>query len=402
MLVQFMLRNVLSFKDETVLDMTAVCEDKEHKRNLIDYHMEEKFLRVAAIYGANASGKSNLHQAMYCFIKIVEESFNNVSNEGYTAIHKYYVPFDFEQEKENSEFQIILMDGDFEYQYGYEYNAECIVCEWMYQKNIRTNIRSTIFERTTNYIEFGELVREECDVYKMQIPVDALALSFFNKLKIKTTVFSTVYWKILGAVEISSVDLENDFYLKKELVQLIDKDKKALLEFLRAVDAGIHDIRYEVEDKQINFYTTHLDRNGKEYHMHYLTESGGTLQSIAVFICVRIVILRNSWLFVDELNLKLHPLLLKFIIDIFYHTDSTAQLIYTTHDTALLDKKYFRKDQIWFVQKDRYGYSELVALSDYKVRSDASFETDYLAGVYGGIRGMFYEKTFGEDRRNCE
>lgn len=84
-------------------------------------------------------------------------------------------------------------------------------------------------------------------------------------------------------------------------------------------------------------------------------------------------------------NGKEYPLLLKFIVDLFYENNSSAQLIYTTHDTTLMDKKFFRRDQIWFVQKDEFGYSELVALSDFKVRSDASFEKDYLAGVYGGI-----------------
>ena len=76
---------------------------------------------------------------------------------------------------------------------------------------------------------------------------------------------------------------------------------------------------------------------------------------------------------------------MKFIVDLFYEKNSSAQLIYTTHDTTLMDKKFFRRDQIWFVQKDEFGYSELSALSDFKVRSDASFEKDYLAGVYGGI-----------------
>ena len=93
----------------------------------------------------------------------------------------------------------------------------------------------------------------------------------------------------------------------------------------------------------------------------------------------------NKCMFVDELSIKLHPLLLKFIIDLFYEKESASQLIYTTHDTTLMDKKFFRRDQIWFVQKDEFGYSELFALSDFKVRSDASFEKDYLAGVYGGI-----------------
>lgn len=119
--------------------------------------------------------------------------------------------------------------------------------------------------------------------------------------------------------------------------------------------------------------------------MDLRNESEGTIKSIQLFLFVRIAIRKNSLLFVDELNIKLHPLLLKFIIDLFYVEDSSAQLIYTTHDTTLMDKRFFRRDQIWFVQKNPFGYSELVPLSEFKVRSDASFEKDYLAGVYGGI-----------------
>ena len=126
------------------------------------------------------------------------------------------------------------------------------------------------------------------------------------------------------------------------------------------------------------------EKNGKDYTLGLYNESDGTLKSILLYILARVAILNDKSLFIDELNDRLHPLLLKYIIDLFYESDSMAQLIYTTHDTTLMDKKFFRRDQIWFVQKDEYGYSELVALSDYKVRSDASFEKDYLAGVYGG------------------
>ena len=88
---------------------------------------------------------------------------------------------------------------------------------------------------------------------------------------------------------------------------------------------------------------------------------------------------------------------MKFIVDLFYDSTSKAQLIYTTHDTTLMDKKFFRRDQIWFVEKDEFGESRLFALSDYKVRSDASFEKDYLAGVYGGIP-MLREFSMKEDK----
>lgn len=386
MLVQFMLKNVLSFKEETILDMTAINAYKEHESNLIDIEAKEKFLRVAAIYGANASGKSNLYLAMTYFQRIIVESLNNVDDGANTAIEKFYVPYSFENDnKENSEFQIIEILGDFEYRYGFEYNAECVVMEWLYRKSLKTNRTSIIFERTTESVEFGAVVRKECEVYKEQLPLETLTLSFFNKLKLKTDIFRIVYSGIMDTLVVPTDFCEDSRILKTFLPQVIDHEKEKLVEFLNAIDTGIKDIEYDDSEKEIKFLTCHKGRDEKEYPLDLYYESEGTIKSIMLFIYARMAILNNRSIFVDELNIKLHPLLLKFIIDLFYSENSTAQLIYTTHDTTLMDKKFFRRDQIWFVQKDEFGYSELVALSDFKVRSDASFEKDYLSGVYGGI-----------------
>lgn len=385
MLVQFMLKNVLSFKEETILDMTAINAYKEHEDNLMSNVTKEKFIRVAAIYGANASGKSNLYLAMYLFQRIIVESLNNIDDGADTAIEKYYVPFSFENNKENSEFQIVEILGNFEYRYGFEYNEKCIVTEWLYRKNLKTNRASTVFERTTNQVEFGASVRKECDVYKEQIPAETLVLSFFNKLKMNTDIFKMVYLGIMDTLVVPTDFCEDTRILKKYLPKIIEREKDKLLQFLAAIDTGIKDIECDDSEKEIEFITFHRGRNGEEYPLNLLDESEGTIKSIMLFIYARSAILYNRSMFVDELNIKLHPLLLKFIIDLFYDEKSTAQLIYTTHDTTLMDKKFFRRDQIWFVQKDEYGYSQLSSLSDFKVRSDASFEKDYLAGVYGGI-----------------
>lgn len=385
MLVQFMLKNVLSFKDETVLDMSAVSAYKEHASNLIDIGVKEKFLKVAAIYGANASGKSNLCKAMRYFQEIVTKSFNNVDEGKKTAIAQYYKPFSFEENGQNSEFQIVEMIGDDEYRYGFEYNAECIVAEWLYRKNVNTNRTSVIFERTTHSVEFGASVRKECDVYREQIPVETLVVSFFNKLKLNTIVFKSIYAAILSTLVVSTDFFENLNVSNMFLKEVIDNEGEDLMEFLRAIDTGIKSIGYMVVGKQTLYNTTHVGKDGKEYQLFLQNESEGTIRSIKLYICVKHAIAYGGSLFVDELNIKLHPLLLKFMIDLFYKNNSKAQLIYTTHDTMLMDKKFFRRDQIWFMQKDEFGYSELTALSDFKVRSDASFEKDYLAGVYGGI-----------------
>ena len=385
MLVQFMIKNVLSFRDETILDMTAINAYKEHECNLIDIGAKDKFVRVAAIYGANASGKSNLNIAMRYFQKIVVESLNNVDDGEDAVLKRYYNPFSFESNNENSEFQIIEIVGEDEYRYGFEYNSECIVAEWLYRKNLNTNRTSIIFERTTENVEFGASVRKECELYKTQIPTETLVLSFFNKLKLKTEVFKTVYNSIMDTLVVSTDFCEDQGLLEAMLPQIIDEEKEDLLRFLNALDTGIKDIGYDDNEKEISFFTVHKGRDDKYYPLGLYCESEGTIKSIMLFIYARTAILNDKSIFVDELNVKLHPLLLKFIIDLFYNNNSEAQLIYTTHDTTLMDKKFFRRDQIWFVQKDQFGYSELSALSDFKVRSDASFEKDYLAGVYGGI-----------------
>ena len=385
MLVQFMVKNVLSFREETVLDMTAINAYKEHESNLIDNGTKERFLRVAAIYGANASGKSNLYMAMRYFQKIIVESLNNVDDSSMTAIERYYEPFKFENKKENSEFQIIEIIGDSEYKYGFEYNDKCIVTEWLYRKNLKTNRTSSVFERTSEKVKFGASVRKECDVYKEQIPAETLLLSFFNKLKMKTNIFDEVYAGIMDTLVVPTDFCEDPRLLKAFLPRVIDCEKEKLVSFLSAIDTGIKDIRYDDSEKEIRFFTVHKGKDDKDYSLNLFFESEGTIKSIMLFIYARNAILNNRLIFVDELNIKLHPLLLKFIVDLFYDENSSAQLIYTTHDTTLMDKRFFRRDQIWFVQKDKFGYSELVALSDFKVRSDASFEKDYLAGVYGGI-----------------
>ena len=385
MLVQFTLKNVLSFKEETTLDMAAINAYKEHESNLIDCGNKEKALRVAAIYGANASGKSNLYFAMSFFQKIIAKSFNNVEDGASTAIEEYYVPFSFEENSENSEFEIVEILGDYEYKYGFEYNAACIETEWLYRKNLQISRTSILFERTREQILFGSSVRKEFDVYKEQVPMETLVLSFFNKLKLKTDIFRIIYSGVMDTLVVPTDFCENTNLLESFLPKIIDGEKDELIKFLSAIDTGIQDIQYIERDKEIDFITFHKGKDNKVYTLDLDSESEGTIKTLMLYLCARVVIQNDKSMFVDELNIKLHPLLMKFIIDLFYDNNSKAQLIYTTHDTTLLDKKFFRRDQIWFVQKDEFGYSQISALSDFKVRSDASFEKDYLAGVYGGI-----------------
>lgn len=385
MIIKFTMKNVLSFKDETTLSMSAVPSYKEYKENLITQNQNEALLRIAAIYGANASGKSNLYYGMHLFQMIVLNSMNSVGEIEKNILEEYYQPFAFEKKSVDSEFNIVLVNDSSEYTYGFSFNEKKITSEWLHKKNLTTNRRSTIIERTNNNIIIGSSIRRECDKYKKQIPKETLALTFFSKLNLKTSVFKEVFKLIRGMVIVDTDFYERHYVIEKLLPKIIDEKKEELVMFLNAIDTGITDISYDMTDKKIEFFTTHIGKDGNNYQLNLYNESEGTIKSIIIFMFASSVIARNDVMVVDELNVKLHPLLLKFIVDLFKNPKSKAQLIYTTHDTTLMDKRFFRRDQIWFVQKDEYGYSELTPLSNFKIRSDASFEKEYLSGEYGGI-----------------
>ena len=387
MIIQFSMKNVLSFKDEVVIDMRSIPAYKEHSYNLIEVPSGDKLLRVASIYGANASGKSNLCRGMWMFQNIVMRSMNPVKNTEKKVLEQFYRPFAFEDESanSNSEYQIVLSDDETEYTFGFEFNKKEIVSEWLYKRDYNVNRVSTILERDHQSIMIGASIRRECNKYKEQIPEDSLVLTFFGRLILKTPVFRKVFDGIHKMMISDTSFYENKDVMEEFLPKAIDENKKELLDFLSAIDTGIKDIFYETIDKRKVFYTSHTGKDGKKHPINLYSESSGTLKSIIVYIFALTVINTNGLMVVDELSARLHPLLLKFIVDQFYNENSKAQLIYTTHDTTLMDKKFFRRDQILFVQKYDYGYSKLSTLSDFKVRPDASFEKDYLAGVYGGI-----------------
>ncbi len=395
MFVQFRLRNFLSFKEEAVLDMTAIDAYKEHGDNLIDIGLKEKFARVATIYGANASGKSNLQKGMMAFQRIV---MNSLSNTGFggsatshdqTTIEELYMPFRFDKERDSTEFEVTFIERGIEYRYGFEYNSDCILEEWLYKKNCATGRTTIIVERDEDGIDFGASVRKECTKYRDLVPQETLVLSLFQKLGIRADVFKLVFDKITGFQVIPADMLDHNSIhnasTSRMLRMTIDSDKASLLGFLQAIDSGIRDIYYDQRGDLIHFMTIHSGVGGEEHALDLSSESEGTIRSIILFIYINNAILDNKVVFIDELNVKLHPLLLKFIVALFYEEDTQAQLVYTTHDTTLMDKKFFRRDQVWFIEKNEFGTSELMSLAEFKVRSDASFEQDYLAGVYGAV-----------------
>ena len=384
MLAHFSMKNVLSFKDETTLNLSTVPAYKQHPYNLI-HGTQCDFVRFAAIYGANASGKSNLYYGIRMFRDIVTNSMNTVGDVEDNVLMRCYHPFAFEDMSLPSQYQIIICSETNEYRYGFEFTDEKIVSEWLYKKDYSSNRKSLIIERSDDSITIGASIRRECEKYKAQIMPETLALSFFSRLALKTDIFIDIYSEIARMMVIDTEYYEKRRAMERLLPDVIDKQKNDLIKYLTAIDAGINDISYDTIDRRIEFFTYHIGKDKEKHRLNLYDESQGTLKSIIIFIIASSVIHSGGIMIVDELNIKLHPLLLKFVIELFKNEKSKAQLIYTTHDTTLLDTKFFRRDQVWFVEKDEFGYSKLMALSDFKIRSDASFEKDYLSGVFGGI-----------------
>ncbi len=392
MLVWFRCKNIASFKDDTVLDMRAVKSYKEHPYNLICQNNTDDLLKVVAIYGANASGKTNFVEAFGRFKNIIMNSFQqkNKNEEQKSVLEENYFPFYLKKDNNdnNIEFEIITRDDTDEYQYGFAYNREQIEEEWLYKRNLETSRTTKILVRSKQKIELGASQRKTFDKYKFAIDNEVLALSFYSSLSFRNNVFTKTLSSIAEFAVIDSSEGREKSLLKYYFQYVYKENEKSnLLHFLNAIDTGIVDIKVDLNDKNNNFdvYFYHLDDKGDRRRFHIDIESAGTIKAISLYSIMRLAALLNKPIIIDEFHNKLHPLLQKYLIDLFYESTKSGQLIYTTHDTTLLDKKFMRRDQIWFVEKDEKGQSKMFSLADFKVRNDSSFEKDYLAGIYGGI-----------------
>lgn len=393
MLVMFRFKNYGSFKGENVFDMRAVKAYKEHPYNLEELNNDNLLIKVAAVYGSNASGKTNFVEAYKTFARIVRHSFQNnnkqdeENEETFLSAHHFPYLFDATSAKANTEFEAVYIYEGNEYRYGFEYNSTTIEYEWLYKRSLQTNRQSTIFEREAHDIRLGRSVKTSLEKYSSDIDDDVLALSFFGSLKLRTKVFIDTLYCVLSILPVSFACEKNseymrDLYFRRDFTE---EEKPNLLSFLSAIDVGIKDISVERQDKKIKIFSYHENSEGSLTQVPIEIESDGTLRAITLYSLVRIAALNGKGLLIDEFNSQLHPLLQKYIVDLIYENGAEGQLIYTTHDTTFLDQKYIRRDQVWFVSKDKKGVSSLYSLADFKPRNDLNLANAYLSGAYGGI-----------------
>lgn len=417
MLIQFKVKNYLSIKDEQVFSMvadTAIKEkDLDSEDGVFDVNDNLSLLKAAAIYGANASGKSNFIRAFVTFHAMIIHSANTTELQELGVL----VPFQLNSKTTNEPclFEAVFLFENIQYRYGFEAGKKGIVEEWLYVKEKRETL---VFYRDKSGIEINpkyKILNEITD--KKMLHNKSLLIS---KGAVFNDEISTSILKWISAVTVFS-GTGMGFFFDTTIRILEDaKRKHKVIELIRLADFGINDL--EVVEKEgfamgFNFgmaatgvpiqpEATHEKTKLKEVNVKrnvlndkgeivsstsfpFLSnESEGTKQFFSLIGPFLEALENGSVVIVDEIDIKLHPLLSQRLVSLFNSKETNpkgAQLIFATHDTNLLDAHIFRRDQIWFTEKDKNGASTIYPLTDYKPRNDTNLEKNYIAGKFGGI-----------------
>ena len=393
MLIQFSVENYLSFKDKVVFSMLA-GKDKEHKEAVAEINEKEKYLKSGVIYGANASGKSNLLQALWFMVSYVLTSHEKQLN-----LPTGRVPFKFDPNTENlpSSFEVIFIQDQVKYAYGFSATDNEITDEYLY--HYPHGRKALVFERTntkeyrfTTDVELQSSLKDRNSKNKLYLSTAAnwnydKVIPVFNWFSTCMFLNMNTYGQAYG---VNAETLRDDDY----------RDRVAAM--LRAADFGIHGLRVKEgnvslggtwSDVYDNIEAIHrvIDKNGiaQTYSLNMMEESRGTNTYLNLIGLVHKALETGGLFVADELDTNLHPLLTEQIVALFNSekdNPNNAQLIFTTHNTNLMDLKILRRDQIWFTEKDENtAVSDLFSLDSYSVRKDAKVEKSYLLGRYGAV-----------------
>lgn len=414
MLIEFSVTNFRSIKQTQTLKLTAspASELKDSNCFMTNDNTVPPLLRSAVLYGPNASGKSNLLSAVAFMERFVMNS-SKESQEGESIKVKPFL-FDNINHAKPSEFEVLFIQDEVRYQYGFSVNRTRVVHEWLlaypegraqrwFERKYDTDAQKDVWY-------FGNKFKGNKIILQESTRSNALFLSTavqLNNEQLKP-VYNWFYYRLRP--------MGGDWIQPSFTIDMCkDKDKKdKILNFLNAADLSIADIQVEMkkfDSKKIHPLiadifkeVTRDDLEGKEFPIVSLLhniegsnelgkinledESDGT-QRLFNLAGPWLDVLENGYiLLIDELDKSLHPLMVRFLIGLIQNKKinrSNAQLIFSTHDTSVLDNKIFRRDQIWFIEKDLNNSSILYPLSDFTPRKGEALEKNYLQGRYGAL-----------------
>ena len=410
MLVQFSVKNYRSFKEKVSLNLEA-SSDKTFADNVFEAPAGKKpqhLLKSAAIYGANASGKSNLVKALDFMRHFVVMSATMRHRGSPIPV----VPFRLDDDwtAQPSEFEVVFLLDEKRYVYGFAATRERIQAEWLTVADKGTRM---LFERNAGEpIKFGADWKGERKKLEELTRANALFLSVAAQFNhpVASRVhawFRNLLWiyneKLILEKAMSPVQAyQHDTSFAQFLHELIRKADIGIEDFAitehavpadriaEARSAYLATFQYEnlTESDDLVSYTIkarHLDPHGKSIHLDlYEEESDGTYQLFMLSAAWYQALQHPHVFVIDELDTHLHPNLMRMLVQLM-HQSPASQLIFTTHDSSLLNADLFRRDQIWFTEKDRSGTTDLYSLWDFKARTEENYQLGYLKGRYGAI-----------------
>ncbi len=419
MLLQFNFKNFKSFRDDTTLDMTAT-RMTEFNSHVIAVG-NEKVLPVASIFGANASGKSNVQEAFRYMSTYVVSSFRYGDDTGKKGKSEFLPPtpflFDSKSQNEESSFEVYFITseeaGAKSYNYGFTVDRYGVNEEWLnYRSKSSREDYKRIFYRKGEELDLSGIAVKSQENIRVALAKEVLVVSLGAKLRIPKLKLIRD-WFLDNEMADFGRPVEN-FFLSEQLPDDFVESKavqKKVVDYFSSFDSSI--IGFEVEtleddeDKEsskVRIDAIHKMVDSDETATIPLKrESAGTLKMLALFPLLQAVLENGSVLFVDELNARLHPLLVRSFIITFLNPETNpnhAQLIFTSHDSWQLNSHILRRDEVWFTEKSDSGLSTLYSLADFvdedgiKIRKDENYEKNYLLGKYGAIPTMKYFDMF--------
>ncbi|MBR5579427.1 MAG: AAA family ATPase [Lachnospiraceae bacterium] len=391
MLCQFTVKNYKSIRDEVTFDMQAAAIS-EHEDKVIRDNDGEMFLPVSAIYGPNGGGKSNVLEALNTLAaKVLRPLYATGDNEERIFLQKKLIiePFAFSEESKNepTEFEIFFRTEMAEYRYILHVKKDVVVYERLDRVKLDTGRRSALFERDEEIVLKGVFAKLKIsDELSATLPL----LSYIGITYKKNEVVKDVLeWFEYG---IDFLNYGNPIEELRMAISNSEDVKQLMLDMIQEMDLDIVDFRVvEDENDRIDVYTKHKV-NGYEAELNLFEESSGTKKLFGLMPFIASSLLTGTTLVIDELDAKIHPVLLRHIIMMFNDMNinkKKAQLIFTSHDLSTMNSEVFRRDEIWFVAKGSAQNSKLYSLVEFKnekgesVRKDAKFDKQYLEGKYG-------------------
>lgn len=422
MLIEFQVGNFLSFKEIVTFSMVASDEidsqDEElDENNVFSVNKELSLLKTAAVYGANASGKSNLVKAFGFMRDFVINSSKDMQITDLIEVE----PFKLSSETESkpSFFQVVFVLNKRIYRYGFKVSQKKVIEEWLF---CTPNVKEyQLFKRNNKDFKISSKFFKEGLSLQDKTKPNSLYLSVLAQFNGKISI-EIIKWFANCQVIFGSG--KHDSFYKTITLKLFESPfiKKNSIQFIKDLDLSIQEINITKETISSDLFPSHIPEELKSMflrsssevssikttHEKYnndgkvigseefdleKNESEGT-KKLFYFSALLLVALRDSQiLIIDELEAKLHPLITHKIIELFNsnnYNKKSAQLIFMTHDTNLLNtnlfgSRLFRRDQIWFTEKDTQGATDLYSLAEYDIQEDEPFEADYIKGKYGAI-----------------